>query len=977
MAFTADGASTRKTARSVDLSWDSTDATGEQRPPRDWKKLFLVIGLGGLSWVATYVGLLELIEANMGDLPLIHKAIVGFSVAMLMVMVVWLLDQMFSDNGWIARALFAAGYVFLTIISVGFGFGFYWKMLESRSEASRSAESAIGQVQTSLHAAMTRLEQLQSTLDGLTTVSSQKADLERQAGTSCSNSKPGDGPRRKLRDDDAGRFKFASDFVKGRVTSVKADIAALDTDLAKIVKDDKSTVDAKSGNRNDFMRNVGRKLDMTVVGFNAFRTDPQLKQIRVDLNERADKVAFVDSKGGTYSCPDGQLTTALKGVVRAIDELPALEKPKIAAVEGSEAVIEAFRRLTATFYGALSFKLPPSPEELRELQKKAVQSVESTAAQQAKVNAMAEQAGLSKRDYVPLAIAIFVDLCLLLVSMKKAGNRLASLVPKMRAAEQGPVIQILSRFNEIHRDKDIRENFEIFRHVVFDFHGDYYAAVPLNAPYRPNPKNGDQRQGYGVSDAHELLQQAHLLANLFASFEKEKIFTRVHSPLLSTKTVQKRLRRQGSKFANSEAFRLYRFRDGAWSDIILGAVMGAARRVEAEKRRRRVEEDIFDDASPTLDGRRPAAPASDAAFADAGPPPALEASERHRPAAGRQSPGETRPALDPAHAPAHPVAYPYVVAGSQFDAARRQQSLPPDPVPPGFEDAPPMIQPSRLAMAATFEAGRQGRPGRDGEVADRVQPHASNPGLAPSPPAASYSMARPPVAWPRPAPAASALLDAADEPVQRPANNNTAPDRRSGEVQHSGSGAGPVLPPPLPPMAAQHASSGENVVLHPAVSRPGLQAIAPVEGSLAMVIEQPAAPPVPPRPTVTVAATRETVTYTLPVSEAALPQALRKVITGGRPVTAGSAEAGQAFVTSEPAPSVRAAEFEPLALPAGDVEPAAWQDAHAAGFEAEQLQALEAAPALATTSRLAGEPAADGDDLRSIALRLRPARRDA
>ena len=35
-------------------------------------------------------GMLELIEANMGDLPLIHKAIIAFSVGMLMTMIIWL-----------------------------------------------------------------------------------------------------------------------------------------------------------------------------------------------------------------------------------------------------------------------------------------------------------------------------------------------------------------------------------------------------------------------------------------------------------------------------------------------------------------------------------------------------------------------------------------------------------------------------------------------------------------------------------------------------------------------------------------------------------------------------------------------------------------------------------------------------------------------------------------------------------------------
>lgn len=564
-------------------AWSEADAE-----PRDWKKLALVVGLGVLSWVATYVGMLELIEANMGDLPVAHKIIIAFSVAMLMVMVVWLLDQLFAPNPLITKVFYAVGYVFLTLISIGFGFGFYWKVLESRSESSRSAESAVTQVQSSLHAASTRLDQLSTTLVQLTQISTTQSDVERAKGTSCPNSKPGDGPRRKLREDDAARFSFASEFVKGRAGQVKTELGALDAELIKISANDASLIDAKSGTRNEFMKALGRKLDLTVTGFNAFRTDPQLRQIRTDLAERAERTTFADSKGGTYACPDPQLQTALRGVVRAIDQLPDLEKPKIAAVEGSEATIEAFRRLTATFYGALSFKLPPSADELRDLQKKAVQSVEAPSL--ANRTVLSEAAGLSKRDYIPLAIAAFVDFCLLLVSMGRPANRLGSLVAKMREAEKGPVIQILSRFNDIHRDPAIRQNFEIFRHVVFDFNGAYYVAVPLDAPYRF--KKTHSSNGIGTAQVEELQQEAHLLVNLFASFETEKIFSRVYTPLLSTKAIQKKLWRQGSKFAGCEAFRVYRFKDGAWSELILGAVMGAARRVEAEKRHRRVEDEL-------------------------------------------------------------------------------------------------------------------------------------------------------------------------------------------------------------------------------------------------------------------------------------------------------------------------------------------------------------------------------------------------
>jgi hypothetical protein len=220
MAFKSGASPTRFRAPNESLSvpLDRTEEWAEpEKPRRDWTKIVLIVGLASLSWVATYVGMLELIQSNMGSLPITHKAIIGFSVAMLMTMVVWLLDQLFAPLDWFTKGAYVGGYVFLTIISVGFGFGFYWKVLESRSEAARSAESAVGQVQSSLHAASTRLEQLQSTLVQLSAISAEKAELERTKGTSCPNSSPGDGPRRKMRDEDAERFLFASNFVKGRV----------------------------------------------------------------------------------------------------------------------------------------------------------------------------------------------------------------------------------------------------------------------------------------------------------------------------------------------------------------------------------------------------------------------------------------------------------------------------------------------------------------------------------------------------------------------------------------------------------------------------------------------------------------------------------------------------------------------------------------------------------------------------------------
>ncbi|MEO0617936.1 MAG: hypothetical protein AAFZ01_01510 [Pseudomonadota bacterium] len=553
-------------------------------PPTDWKKVLLLTGLGALSWISTYTGMLELIQANMGEIGLLYKCAIGFAVAMLMLMIIWLLDQLFDRLQPVVRLLFVGGYLFLSLISIGFGFGFYWKFLESRSEATRSAESAVTQVQTALLAAQTRLEQLNATLAQLTTISAQKAIDEREKGNSCPASRPGDGPRRRLRDADASRFGFAQKFIGGRTENVSTDIKTLNADLEKIVNRDASTFDAKTGTRNVFLKDLGRKLDNSVTRFNAFRTDPQLRQFRTDFADRSTKSVFDNGRGGTFSCPDPELQTALRGVVRAIDQLPELEKPEVKAVEGAEAIIEAFRRLTTTISGLATLKLPPTPDELRAAQQRAVQSVRNNAQQR---QIMALQPGLGDRDWIPLFIALFVDFCLLLVSVSRPMQGFQWLEHKMGSAQDGPVIKILSRFRDIHRDEEIRDVFEVFRHVVFDVRGVYYAAIPMNGT---DPSS--------VSDLDpEAATEAQLLANLFTSFENDKVYRRVVAPLFTTSYVQKKLRSQGSKFHEAESYRLYRFEKDQWQDWMLSAMMGAAKRVEARKR---LEGDVFASDTPKL-----------------------------------------------------------------------------------------------------------------------------------------------------------------------------------------------------------------------------------------------------------------------------------------------------------------------------------------------------------------------------------------
>ncbi|RMF06078.1 MAG: hypothetical protein D6773_04695, partial [Alphaproteobacteria bacterium] len=371
---------------------------------------------------------------------------------------------------------------------------------------------------------------------------------------------------------------------------------------------DADTFDSKTGTRNMFLRALNRKLDLTITRFNALRNDPQLREHRDRLAERAGKTSFPASGNATFSCPDPQLQGALRGVVRAIDTLPEIEKPQVSAVEGSEAIVEAFRRLTTTTVGLLHFKLPPGPEELRDLQKRAIQSVQNPRA--GPENILTMSPGLGSRDYIPLFVALFVDFCILLVSINRPINRFQMLVTLTKEAREGPIAVILERFHESHMQGLSRE-FEIFQHVVFDFLGDYYVAVPLSA--RRN--------------------DARYLANLLVSLEGKGIIDRVMLP--PAFVVRRKLRNQGSDFADEKVFRLYRFRDGAWSKMVLDAILGAERSGEPAEERAA--------ADPTPGERRQEGPGGEMEQA-AGAAPETKQPQRERgELAGKERPALPRP----------------------------------------------------------------------------------------------------------------------------------------------------------------------------------------------------------------------------------------------------------------------------------------------------------------------------------------------
>ncbi|MGA9546860.1 MAG: hypothetical protein WBS14_04160 [Rhodomicrobium sp.] len=558
--------------------------------------IVLLSGLSALAWISTYSGMLQLIAASSGDIGLPAKIAIGLAVLMLQGMIVYILDALFSGQlRLVLYPIYIIGYIILVLISVAFAFGFYWRFLEAGAQTTQAAGSSVSQVQQELQAGQSRLELLQTTLTALSAISSQKAETERTTGRTCPNSRPGDGPRRRLRDSDAQRFQFASNLIGARTNAVKADIDDLNNELQRVLKKDPSTIDLETGTRTAFIEGLNRKVGLVVTRFNELRTDPQIREIRDEFQARTRQTVFPDERGSTFVCPDAQLQTALNGVVRTIDDLPELRKPELRSSEGSEAVIEAFRRLSNTAIGLVNGRPPPSPEQIRARQSQQKQPSGPAALSE-------EDAGLSGRDYIPLLIAIFVDVCILLVSVNRPFGPFFNLGQDLsRARERGPMQGVLETFYRVFQDEfhlpdgSLPNPVELIaplQDVVFDYRGDYYAAVPLDYREQNYEQWAKARANAPSFESTRALERSRYLAAIFAVMEGQNLVrllgverrSRFDRNLdgLDEDTVRVKLDKQGSMYAQADAFRIYRFRPGKWADLLIQTVGAAAARQDAD-----------------------------------------------------------------------------------------------------------------------------------------------------------------------------------------------------------------------------------------------------------------------------------------------------------------------------------------------------------------------------------------------------------
>lgn len=344
------------------------------------KSLFVL-----LSWFATYTGMSHyIIGGSVYGFSFLHLFIM-VATASLMLMIVWILSKLFSNVPIAGKLFLTVGYLLLTAVSVGFGFGFYWDLIRSDDEKHREVGRKVADVRQVFVTSSDRFGQVIGNLEAAESLSRERAKKERTRGNSCgTGSAPGRGPIMTHRNKDASALRdwglklrrIRSD-VRDRVEGIKGEAEKI-LSLRSTGTSDEDIVSA--------YREFNTQLGDAIAYFNNLDTGVGFKGIRDDMEKRARQTRFVTPRGNRFTCVDADLARALERTVAALDEIQDIPKLHIEPPTLGNSIKEAVVRLIASVGSIFGVSSEPA-------------------------------AKLGLGDTLPLMLSILVDFCILVLSV--------------------------------------------------------------------------------------------------------------------------------------------------------------------------------------------------------------------------------------------------------------------------------------------------------------------------------------------------------------------------------------------------------------------------------------------------------------------------------------------------------------------------------------------------------------------------------
>lgn len=447
----------------------------------------------GISFVGTYTGMLEVLKSGDNRFGFWGTASVfAFILATTIIMAYSVGEMIRPGKGLLTRLSLIGTYVVTLLISVSFGFAFYWTQLEARGQAVGDASRILGSFNREVKTASQKLSNTSQVLGALAATFQERATIERTpgGGGQCSDrSSGGPGPRARHLQREADSISAVASSLGDRIAGVQARSDEVQAEIDQILALGDSDDDAVTPEQRQVrFREAARKAENAAVALQALADDEgikgTIKQFRGSAALYNDpNHVFREGGGATFQCYNVGIANDLSGAANNLESLPILETPQLNAFVGAGATREALDRFWYTLAGPIRPLFFKDPEVSRDEQLDAAvrQGVNQGLARAGSAEAADAPPPQGLRfgggDALPLGLALVIDGLLFLSSLwSRPGETFAAfnlMIRNLRKIENTP-LDLIAGARALENDP----NYQFLRPHVFEYANEIYLAVP-------------------------------------------------------------------------------------------------------------------------------------------------------------------------------------------------------------------------------------------------------------------------------------------------------------------------------------------------------------------------------------------------------------------------------------------------------------------------------------------------------------------
>ncbi len=471
--------------------------------------VFCLIVFVTISFIGTYTGMLQVLQSGDNSFGILGIAGVFLFILATTVIMAYSVSEMFrSGRSFWPRMSLVLTYVVTLLISVSFGFAFYWTQLEARTQAVGDAERYLTVFDREITVADTQLAGTLATLTTLNTNFNALSAAERASGNQCGEvSGGGDGPRTRHLAARAGEINALVMALTPQIASVRTEAGLVRASIEDVREIGAKTArDVTPAQREEVFRAAAGAANKAGATLEALATSQSVQNHIGDLRTWAGEYANPSltrveaGTGARFKCYNTTISSQLGGVAADLAALPVLPISELDSYAGAQATREALDRfwftLTAPFRGLVDGPETQTETEREEaVRRDAIREALGTRTDDASSEGLSStavkqlvegQQGLRRNDALPLGLAIVIDSLLFLSALwSQPTERFAAFSRMMRElrGEKERPLALVGGAHSIQANPD----FHFLRPYVFTHFDEVYLALPVSGELTKEP----------------------------------------------------------------------------------------------------------------------------------------------------------------------------------------------------------------------------------------------------------------------------------------------------------------------------------------------------------------------------------------------------------------------------------------------------------------------------------------------------------